>query len=61
MEYQAYGDEAILLEFGDQMDPETNREVVALYQLLLEVDLQGVHSLTPAYTSLLIHFDLILD
>ena len=57
MDYQAFGDEALLLEFGNQIDPEINRKVVALYQLLMAVDIEGVHFLTPAYTSLLIHFD----
>jgi inhibitor of KinA len=51
------GDSAILVEFGDAIDPAINGRVVALDRRLTEEPLPGVISLTPAYASLLVAFD----
>lgn len=51
------GDSAILVEFGDTIDPEINGRVVALDRRLTQERLPGVVSLTPAYASLLVSFD----
>ena len=51
------GDSAILVEFGESIDPDTNARVVALDQSLSRHPLPGVTSLTPAYASLMVGYD----
>lgn len=54
---RSVGDSAILVEFGDAIDPAINGRVVALDRSLAQIALPGVVSLTPAYASLLVSFD----
>jgi inhibitor of KinA len=51
------GDSAILVEFGDTIDPAVNGRVVALDRRLAQEPLSGIVSLTPAYASLMVAFD----
>ena len=51
------GDSAILVEFGDAIDPAINGRVVALDRRLAREPLPGIVSLTPAYASLMVVFD----
>ena len=56
------GDAALLLELGAEIDPALNARVHALAVQLLAAPLPGVSEVTPAYTSLLVHYDpLLLD
>ena len=51
------GDSAILVEFGDAIDPAINGRVVALDRRLAQEPLPGIASVTPAYASVLVAFD----
>ena len=51
------GDQAIVVEFGDAIEPETNRLVHDLASSLEALDLPGVLETIPTYRSLLISYD----
>jgi inhibitor of KinA len=51
------GDSALLVKFGDEIDPDLNRRVQALAALLGSAPLDGVGESLPAYASLLVHYD----
>ncbi|MCL4424137.1 MAG: 5-oxoprolinase subunit PxpB [Firmicutes bacterium] len=51
------GDRALLVELGDGIDPETNRRVRALLQLLDRIPVAGVRDVIPSYRSLLVDYD----
>lgn len=51
------GDSALLVEFGEHIDPSIHARVVALDRNLSEHPLFGMLSLTPAYASLLVEYD----
>lgn len=51
------GDAAILIEFGETVDPEINAAVLALDATIARLALPGVVELVPTYRSLLVHFD----
>ena len=54
------GDSALVVEFGDQIDPETNRRVHALTALFRHDSPNGFREAVPTYCSLLIHYDPLL-
>ncbi|QJD29382.1 5-oxoprolinase subunit PxpB [Methylococcus geothermalis] len=49
------GDSALLIVFGDRIDPAPNRRAIALSKAL--ADLPGVTDRVPAYASLTLHYD----
>ena len=51
------GDSALVVEFGDRIDPAINREVRALWRAVERAALPGVVELQPTYRSLLVCFD----
>lgn len=51
------GDQALVVELGDGIDPALNRRVHDLTHLVKERRLQGVVDLTPTYRSLLLQYD----
>ena len=51
------GDSALLIEFGREIDPETNRKITALVQLMREQHIEGIVDVIPAFCSLLINYD----
>jgi inhibitor of KinA len=51
------GDNAILVEFGDEVAPEINDRVIALDRALQDAPLIGVVDCAPAYASLLVKYD----
>lgn len=53
-----FGDSALLVEFGDTIDLDVNRKVIALSKAILKARIQGVEELVPTYRSLLIRYDL---
>jgi len=53
----ALGDSALTLTLGDGIDADLNRNVHALAARLASAALVGVREITPAYASLLIHYD----
>ncbi len=56
-EFKAFGDAALLVEFGDVVDPVINGQVIALDQKLTDDPLPGVVELAPSFRSLLVQFD----
>jgi KipI family sensor histidine kinase inhibitor len=57
-QYLPFGDSALLVEFGNTIDLEVNRKVIALGEAILNAQIQGVEELVPTYRSLLIRYDL---
>lgn len=51
------GDQALLVEFENEISIEVNRKVVALKRALEERRLSGVGELIPTYRSLVVHYD----
>lgn len=51
------GDSALLIEFGNEINPETNRRITALVQLMKEQHIEGIVDIIPAFCSLLINYD----
>lgn len=56
------GDSAVVVEFGDEIDPAINHRVHALARVLASGPLDGLIETVPTYRSLLIRYDpLVLD
>lgn len=55
--YKALGDSAISLDFGNVLDEETNRRVIALAGYLQKQNIAGVRDIIPCYASLTIVYD----
>ena len=51
------GDQALLVEFENEISMEVNRKVVAMKRALEERRLPGVGELIPTYRYLVIHYD----
>ena len=51
------GDQAFVVEFGDTIDPDTNRRVHDLALRIEALDLPGVLETVPTYRSLLVSYD----
>ena len=51
------GDAAITVEFGRNIDEQTNRRVLALDRALSDTPIDGVTETVPTYRSLLVHYD----
>jgi len=55
--YLPFGDTALIAEFGDTISLEINRKVVALAEVVMKSEIQGVEELVPTYRSLLVRYD----
>jgi len=53
------GDSAILISFGNVIDPEINKHVLSISQKLNANKISGIRDIVPAYSSLAIHYDII--
>ena len=53
----ALGDGALMLEFGDRIDPALNARVMAARDALSTLGLDGISDVVPTYRSLTVHFD----
>lgn len=51
------GDSALLVTFGNEMEPRINQRVLALASLLDSMPLTGIIETVPAYASLLVHYN----
>ncbi|MBV9568201.1 MAG: 5-oxoprolinase subunit PxpB [Hyphomicrobiales bacterium] len=51
------GDSALVVEFGNSIDPELNRRVLAFDALLAQEQVPGIRETVPTYRSLLVHYD----
>jgi len=52
-----HGDAALVVEFGDRIDPAVNARVMALADALRRAPIAGVAELVPTFRSLLLHYD----
>ncbi|MBI2758540.1 MAG: 5-oxoprolinase subunit PxpB [Chloroflexi bacterium] len=52
-----FGDSALLVKFGDEIDPVINQRVHALDALLSANRIAGMIETVPAYAALLVHYD----
>lgn len=51
------GDQALIVEFGDRVDPALSAQIAALARRLREARLVGVLDIVPAYSTLALHYD----
>ena len=52
------GDAAVYCDFGNQIDQETNLNVIKYFKNLKLLKLEGITNITPSYNKLIISFDL---
>ena len=52
------GDAALYCDFGDEVNKETNLNVIKYFQSLKRKNIEGINNLTPSYNKLIISFDL---
>ncbi|OCL26908.1 allophanate hydrolase [Orenia metallireducens] len=57
IKYVSASDSSILMEFGDEIKPEINREIQAMVHLLEKEVIAGVIEYIPSYTKLMITYD----
>jgi inhibitor of KinA len=57
LKYSPVGDRALLVKFGDVVDPDINRKVHALSRAVEEAQIQGAEECVPTYASLLVYYD----
>lgn len=55
--YLPAGESALVVEFGDTIDPMIHDRVLALDAAIVQAKWEGVIETTPTYRSLMIHFD----
>ena len=55
--FRPAGDQAVLVELGDEISPDTNARVHGLARAIEEAGVGGVVDLIPAYDSLLVQYD----
>ena len=55
--YSPVGDDAMLIELGSGIDPAINEAVLQLESQIHRLGINGVIESTPAYASLLLHYD----
>lgn len=51
------GDQALIIEFGDRVDPALSAQIAAVARRLGESRLAGVLDVVPAYSTLALHYD----
>src|SRR6056300_497008 len=52
------GDAALYCNFGEEVNKETNSNVIKYFKNLKEKHIEGIINLTPSYNKLIISFDL---
>lgn len=58
MSCKAVAVDALIMEFGERIDPEISGRVLALYRRLKELSLPGIVEIIPSYATLYLQFDL---
>ena len=51
------GDAAVYCDFGNEIDQETNLNVIKYFKNLKEVKVKGITNITPSYNKLIVSFD----
>ncbi len=52
------GDAALYCDFGNEVNKETNSDVIKYFKTLKELNLKGITNITPSYNKLIISYDL---
>ena len=52
------GDAAVYCDFGQEVNKDTNSQVIRYFKSIQKKNIQGVNNLTPSYNKLIISFDL---
>ena len=52
------GDAALYCDFGNEVNKDTNSEVIKYFKTIKEKNIEGITNLTPSYNKLIISFDL---
>lgn len=55
--YLPAGDEGLLIEFGNEIHPDTHHRVHAMVRAIEEAPIRGVEEIIPSYRSILIAYD----
>jgi len=55
--YLPFGDCALLIEFGEEINLKLNQRVVALDEAILKAEIQEVEEIVPTYRSLLVRYN----
>ncbi len=53
----AAGDSSLLIEFEQKIDPEINRKITSIVQLIGDQQIEGIMDMIPTYCALLINYD----
>ena len=57
-----YGDQAVLIDFGNEIKKEINQNVIFVFkklkQIIKEENIQGIENIIPSYNKLVIQFNL---
>ena len=51
------GDAAVYCDFGNEIDQETNLNVIKYFKNLKELKVKGITNITPSYNKLIVSFD----
>jgi len=51
------GDAAVYCDFGNQIDQETNLNVIKYFKNLKELKIEGITNITPSYNKLIVSFE----
>ena len=52
------GDAALYCDFGEEVNKETNNQVIRYFKSIQKEEVEGINNLTPSYNKLIISFDL---
>ena len=52
------GDSALYCDFGNEINRETNSNVIKYFKNLQKLNLKGIKNITPSYNKLIISYDL---
>ena len=58
--YLPAGDEGLLVEFGNEIHPDTHHRVYGMARAVEEAHIQGIEEIIPSYRSLLVVYDPLL-
>ncbi len=52
------GDAALYCDFGNNVDKETNMQVIRYFKSIQKENIDGINNITPSYNKLIVSFDL---
>ena len=52
------GDAALYCDFGNEVNKETNTQVIRYFKSIQNQNIEGINNLTPSYNKLIVSFDL---